>query len=166
MPVQWHLLLDWVCPYLGIRICFIAIRCLVLSAELWTISWPNQLYILSTFLFEQKWYTLTTSSQLTHTLVIFISLFHHLFSVFTASPILFSCHSLFHVVVESDDISTQIIRHLTSEKGGRVTFIPLNRVKVSDTNYPQSPDVVPLLKKLKYRAEYSHAFKQVLFSRD
>ncbi|KAJ4768644.1 Structural maintenance of chromosomes protein [Rhynchospora pubera] len=70
-------------------------------------------------------------------------------------------NSLFHVVVESDDISTQIIRHLTSEKGGRVTFIPLNRVKVPDTDYPQSPDVVPLLKKLKYRADYSPAFKQV-----
>ena len=34
--------------------------------------------------------------------------------------------SLFHVVVESDEISTRIIRYLTAEKGGRVTFMPLN----------------------------------------
>ncbi|GMP99180.1 hypothetical protein CsSME_00046757 [Camellia sinensis var. sinensis] len=38
-------------------------------------------------------------------------------------------NSLFHVVVETDEISTQIIRHLNALKGGRVTFIPLNRVK-------------------------------------
>uniref|UniRef100_A0A0E0G0Q6 SMC hinge domain-containing protein n=1 Tax=Oryza nivara TaxID=4536 RepID=A0A0E0G0Q6_ORYNI len=41
-------------------------------------------------------------------------------------------NSLFHVVVENDDISTRIIQVLTREKGGRVTFIPLNRVKVPD----------------------------------
>ncbi|KAJ3670868.1 hypothetical protein LUZ60_008294 [Juncus effusus] len=70
-------------------------------------------------------------------------------------------NSLFHVVVDNDDTSTQIIRDLTAEKGGRVTFIPLNKVKVPDINYPQSPDVVPLLKKLKFRSEYNPAFKQV-----
>ncbi|KAE8675877.1 hypothetical protein F3Y22_tig00111640pilonHSYRG00066 [Hibiscus syriacus] len=37
-------------------------------------------------------------------------------------------NSLFHVVVETDETSTQIIQHLNSLKGGRVTFIPLNRV--------------------------------------
>nr|CAD1823923.1 unnamed protein product [Ananas comosus var. bracteatus] len=70
-------------------------------------------------------------------------------------------NSLFHVVVETDDISTKIIRYLTAEKGGRVTFIPLNRVKGPEMNYPQSPDVVPLLKKLKYRSDYAPAFMQV-----
>ena len=34
--------------------------------------------------------------------------------------------SLFHAVVESDEISSRIIRYLTAEKGGRVTFMPLN----------------------------------------
>lgn len=71
-------------------------------------------------------------------------------------------NSLFHVVVENDDISTRIIQILTREKGGRVTFIPLNRVKVPDLNCPQSPDFVPLLKKLKYRADHRRAFEQVL----
>ena len=54
--------------------------------------------------------------------------------------------SLFHVVVENDEISTQIIRHLNALKGGRVTFIPLNRVKAPRVTYPQSSDVIPLLK--------------------
>ncbi|XP_010925132.1 structural maintenance of chromosomes protein 3 [Elaeis guineensis] len=70
-------------------------------------------------------------------------------------------NSLFHVVVETDEISTRIIRYLTAEKGGRVTFIPLNRVKVPQITYPQSPDVVPLLKKLKFRSDYAPAFSQV-----
>ncbi|THU45180.1 hypothetical protein C4D60_Mb02t15150 [Musa balbisiana] len=69
-------------------------------------------------------------------------------------------NSLFHVVVETDDISTKIIRYLTAEKGGRVTFIPLNRVKVPHITYPQSSDVVPLLKKLKFRSDYAPAFSQ------
>jgi len=71
-------------------------------------------------------------------------------------------NSLFHVVVDNDDISTRIIQILTREKGGRVTFIPLNRVKVPDLSCPQSPDFVPLLKKLKYRADHRRAFEQVL----
>ncbi|KAK8928708.1 Structural maintenance of chromosomes protein 3 [Platanthera zijinensis] len=73
-------------------------------------------------------------------------------------------NSLFHVVVATDEISSRIIRYLTSEKGGRVTFIPLNRVNVQRINYPQSSDVVPLLKKLKYPSACSPAFQQV-FSR-
>ncbi|GLT60961.1 hypothetical protein SLA2020_336990 [Shorea laevis] len=70
-------------------------------------------------------------------------------------------NSLFHVVVESDEISTQIIKHLNSLKGGRVTFIPLNRVKAPHVNYPQSSDVIPLLKKLKFSQEFTPAFGQV-----
>lgn len=72
-----------------------------------------------------------------------------------------AANSLFHVVVENDDISTKIIQILTREKGGRVTFIPLNRVKVPDLSCPPSPDFVPLLKKLKYRADHRRAFEQV-----
>ncbi|OAY46513.1 structural maintenance of chromosomes protein 3 [Manihot esculenta] len=70
-------------------------------------------------------------------------------------------NSLFHVVVENDEISTQIIRHLNSSKGGRVTFIPLNRVKAPRVTYPQSSDVIPLLKKLKFSPNFTPAFSQV-----
>ncbi|XP_010521617.1 PREDICTED: structural maintenance of chromosomes protein 3 [Tarenaya hassleriana] len=70
-------------------------------------------------------------------------------------------NSLFHVVVENDDISTQIIRHLNSLKGGRVTFIPLNRVKAPHVNYPQSSDAIPLLKKLKFDSKFTSAFAQI-----
>lgn len=70
-------------------------------------------------------------------------------------------YSLFHVVVETDVISTKIIRFLTSEKGGRITFIPLNRVKAPHVNYPHNSDVVPLLKKLNFSQEHGPAFSQV-----
>ncbi|KAH7431807.1 hypothetical protein KP509_08G067300 [Ceratopteris richardii] len=70
-------------------------------------------------------------------------------------------NSLFHVVVDNDEISTKIIRYLSAEKGGRVTFIPLNRVKAPQVNYPASPDVVPLLKKLNFSSSFSQAFAQV-----
>lgn len=69
--------------------------------------------------------------------------------------------SLFHVVVETDEISTRIIRYLTSEKGGRVTFMPLNQIRAHNVHYPTGPDVVPLLKKLKYEDQFRPAFAQV-----
>ncbi|KAL3684701.1 hypothetical protein R1sor_002723 [Riccia sorocarpa] len=69
--------------------------------------------------------------------------------------------SLFHVVVEHDDISTRIIRYLSAYKGGRVTFMPLNRIRAPDIRYPTGPDVVPLLKKLKFAPPFHAAFAQV-----
>lgn len=70
-------------------------------------------------------------------------------------------NSLFHVVVDNDETSTKIIRHLNAQKGGRVTFIPLNRVKKPHVNYPQGSDVIPLLKKLRFSDSYCRAFEQV-----
>lgn len=65
------------------------------------------------------------------------------------------------MVVEDDEISTQIIRHLNAQKGGRVTFIPLNRVKAPHVVYPRSSDVIALLNKLKFLPKYNPAFAQV-----
>lgn len=70
-------------------------------------------------------------------------------------------YSLFHVIVQNDEISTRIIRYLTAEKGGRVTFIPLNRVKAPHITFPHRSDVIPLLKRLKYSSEFAPAFAQV-----
>lgn len=70
-------------------------------------------------------------------------------------------NSLFHVVVENDDTSTQIIDLLNRQRGGRVTFIPLNRVRAPSITYPQSSDVIPLWKKLNFKEDYTPAFCQV-----
>ncbi|EPS67666.1 hypothetical protein M569_07108, partial [Genlisea aurea] len=70
-------------------------------------------------------------------------------------------NSLFHVVVESDEIASKIISQLNAQKGGRVTFIPLNRVNPPRVTYPQSSDVIPLLKKLRFSEKFAPAFAQV-----
>ncbi|KAH9659354.1 Structural maintenance of chromosomes protein 3 [Citrus sinensis] len=70
-------------------------------------------------------------------------------------------NSLFHVVVDNDETSTKIIRHLNSLKGGRVTFIPLNRVKAPRVTYPKSNDVIPLLDRLEFSPNFKPAFAQV-----
>ncbi len=64
-------------------------------------------------------------------------------------------------MVDIDDISTKIIRYLTIDKGGRVTFIPLNCVWPPHLNYPIRPNVVPLLKKLKFNLKFGPTFVQV-----
>ncbi|KAJ1255362.1 hypothetical protein BS78_K254900 [Paspalum vaginatum] len=86
---------------------------------------------------------------------------HRIKGVFGPVLELIDCEEKFFRAVENDDISTKIIQILTREKEGRVTFIPLNRVKVPDLSCPQSPDFVPLMKKLKYHADYHRAFEQM-----
>lgn len=39
-------------------------------------------------------------------------------------------NQLFHVVVENDEIATTLVNHLNRMKGGRATFMPLNRLQV------------------------------------
>lgn len=65
------------------------------------------------------------------------------------------------MVVDNDETSTKIIRHLNSLKGGRVTFIPLNRVKAPRVNYPKSTDVIPLLDRLDFSPNFRPALAQV-----
>ncbi|KAI5361856.1 Putative structural maintenance of chromosomes protein [Septoria linicola] len=69
--------------------------------------------------------------------------------------------SLFHYVVDTDATAEKLIKILQREKGGRVTFTPLNRIKVGAVELPKASDAVPLLSKLKYNQEYEKAMQQV-----
>ncbi|TKX27163.1 putative chromosome segregation protein sudA [Elsinoe australis] len=69
--------------------------------------------------------------------------------------------SLFHYVVDSDETASRILEQLQQEKAGRVTFIPLNRIRARPANLPRAGDAVPLLSKMKYDAQYEQAFQQV-----
>ncbi|KAM7522857.1 hypothetical protein LguiA_012759 [Lonicera macranthoides] len=69
-------------------------------------------------------------------------------------------NSLFHLVVENDGTSTHMIENLCKENGGRVTFIPLNTVQAQQVPYPESSDVIPVLKKLRFPHNYSPAFEE------
>jgi structural maintenance of chromosome 3 (chondroitin sulfate proteoglycan 6) len=52
--------------------------------------------------------------------------------------------SLFHVVVDTDETARKILEVLIKEKAGRITFIPLNSVRVKPVKYPVGEDGQPL----------------------
>ncbi|GMK53629.1 hypothetical protein CspeluHIS016_0102150 [Cutaneotrichosporon spelunceum] len=69
--------------------------------------------------------------------------------------------SLFHVVVDSDDTASKLIDAMNKERSGRVTFMPLNRLKSVNVQYPKANDAVPLMSKLTYDRAYQMAFEQI-----
>lgn len=70
-------------------------------------------------------------------------------------------NSLFHVVVDNDLTATIIMDELIKEKSGRVTFMPLNRLKTQQVSYPDTNDCVPLLKKIGFNQTLEPAVRQV-----
>ncbi|KAK6003792.1 hypothetical protein QM012_009563 [Aureobasidium pullulans] len=70
-------------------------------------------------------------------------------------------NSLFHYVVDSDDTATRVLEILQREKSGRVTFMPLNRLRPRPVNIPNAADAVHLLTKIQYDKKYEKAFEQV-----
>ncbi|KAI0115019.1 RecF/RecN/SMC protein [Daldinia grandis] len=69
--------------------------------------------------------------------------------------------SLFHYVVDNDDTATYLASTLQKNFGGRITFMPLSRLKPRMPNLPRANDAVSLLSKIKYSPEYEKAFQQV-----
>jgi len=70
-------------------------------------------------------------------------------------------NSLFHYVVDNDDTATKVIEILQKERAGRITFIPLNRVKFKTANVPKANDAVPMIEKISFDPKYEKAFQQV-----
>lgn len=73
-------------------------------------------------------------------------------------------HSLFHIVVDTDETASLIIQELYRLKGGRVTFLPLNRIYSNpNLTYPpnEQASCTPLIKKIKYDVRFEKAVKQV-----
>jgi structural maintenance of chromosome 3 (chondroitin sulfate proteoglycan 6) len=75
-------------------------------------------------------------------------------------------NSLFNIVVDTDDIAAQLIKELNKNKsGGRITFIPLNRLDYDEPSYPSNTvDVIPMLSKLSFKPVYRPAMLQVFGS--
>ena len=71
-------------------------------------------------------------------------------------------NSLFHYVVDTDETATKVLNILNKEKSGRVTFMPLNRLKPRIPAYPQAQDAIPLISKVKFDPQYEKAVQQVL----
>ncbi|KAJ2929838.1 hypothetical protein H1R20_g7273, partial [Candolleomyces eurysporus] len=70
-------------------------------------------------------------------------------------------NSLFHVVVDTDETASKVLDVMLKEKTGRVTFMPLNRLKPKNPPMPNGPDAEPLLGKLIYDPKFEKAFSQV-----
>lgn len=70
-------------------------------------------------------------------------------------------NSLFHIVVDTDETASTVMDELVRERAGRVTFMPLNRIKPKDVTYPSSNDSVPLIKKIGFDPKIENAVKQV-----
>lgn len=53
--------------------------------------------------------------------------------------------SLFHIVVDTDETASRILDVMVREKSGRVTFMPLNRLRPQNVRYPeQAEEAVPM----------------------
>ncbi|GMM28936.1 cohesin subunit [Martiniozyma asiatica (nom. inval.)] len=57
-------------------------------------------------------------------------------------------NSLFHIVVANEQVAEMIIKEMGKYKGGRITFIPINRIETINVTYPQGNSFVPLYKKI------------------
>ncbi|KAF8073454.1 structural maintenance of chromosome protein 3 [Lyophyllum atratum] len=70
-------------------------------------------------------------------------------------------NSLFHVVVDTDETASKVLDIMIKEKTGRVTFMPLNRLKPKNPPAPNAQDAEPLINKLRYDNRFEKAFQQV-----
>ncbi|XP_077991930.1 structural maintenance of chromosomes protein 3-like [Glandiceps talaboti] len=69
---------------------------------------------------------------------------------------------LFHHIVASDLIATKVLTEMNKQHmAGEVNFMPLNKLNVRDTTYPESPDALPMISKLAYEEMFDMAFKHV-----
>ena len=78
---------------------------------------------------------------------------------------------LFNIVVDSDSTASRIIELMNTQRlDGRVTFLPLNRLRTGEPVMPKGKDFVPMIKKIqvdaKYRAAAIHVFGRILICRD
>ncbi|KAJ2899590.1 putative chromosome segregation protein [Zalerion maritima] len=69
--------------------------------------------------------------------------------------------SLFHYVVDTSETATFIINELNKRQGGRVTLVPLDKVRGRKAKFPRQDDALPLISKIKYDDMYENAFQEV-----
>lgn len=69
--------------------------------------------------------------------------------------------SLFHYVVDTEETATLVVNALQKQYGGRITCMPLSKLRGSSSNLPRANDAVPLLSKIEYDPMFEQAFQQV-----
>lgn len=71
---------------------------------------------------------------------------------------------LFNYVVDNEETGTKLLNTLHSQRGGRVTVLPLSRLKPRNVNMPNARDAVPLQSKIKYDPKFESAFNRIFGS--
>ena len=82
---------------------------------------------------------------------------------FTTAVELTAHNALFNIVVDSEATATRLIERLRREKGGRLTFMPLDRIRAAGAALPP-PDqasFVPLIDKISFDPVVAKAMQQV-----
>lgn len=69
--------------------------------------------------------------------------------------------SLFHYVVDTDDTASRVMEILQKDRSGRVTFMPLNRLRSKPVNVPKASDAVHMVSKIQYDPKFEKAFQHV-----
>uniref|UniRef100_A0A8C4R5I3 Structural maintenance of chromosomes 3 n=1 Tax=Eptatretus burgeri TaxID=7764 RepID=A0A8C4R5I3_EPTBU len=87
---------------------------------------------------------------------------------FECEPAFYTCvevtagNRLFYHIVDSDEVSTKILMEFNKQNlPGEVTFLPLNKLDVRDTMYPESTDAIPMISKMTFELYFAKAFKHV-----
>lgn len=81
-------------------------------------------------------------------------------------------NALFHVIVDTDATAAHLMKRLEDGKLGRVTFLPLNRLRVENVQYPENlPDIRPMLELCleydpKVQRAIEHVFNKKLVARN
>ena len=71
-------------------------------------------------------------------------------------------NALLHVVVKDDSVASDILAAMNRERfEGRVTFMPLNRLRPDTRDLPRTDEVVPLIESLQFKAEYAKAVQEI-----
>lgn len=63
--------------------------------------------------------------------------------------------------MDTDATASKVLEVMLREKTGRVTFMPLNRLKAKAVAYPEDARAWPLIKFLRYDPAHARAFEQV-----
>ncbi len=71
-------------------------------------------------------------------------------------------NALFHVIVETDEIAAYLMQELEQRRAGRLTFLPLNRLRPPNVTYPETTDAYSLIDiALNYDPEFEVAIRHV-----
>ena len=71
-------------------------------------------------------------------------------------------NQLFQMVVDNDEIASVLLKELQKANAGRVTFMPLNRLKSgADPAYPDSAEAIPMLSRLSFKPQFRPALAEI-----